>query len=131
MKSKLIVLAIAAVFPLSALAQQTPSSPARTPESQSPPGSQTPNAPGAPKQYGSGGPSSGSVNLDTNNDGFVSREEAKKSSEVSRKFNDLDKDGDGKLSTKEMDSSSRASGSASGRSSGTKEPRSSGSGSRY
>ena len=112
MKGKLIVLAVAATFPLAALAQQ-PTSPSRTPESQSPPGSQAPSRPNAPKEFGSGGPSSGSMQLDRNNDGYVSREEAKTSSEISRKFNDLDKDGDGKLSTKELGSKGK-SGSSSG-----------------
>ena len=133
MKSKLIVLAVAAAFPLSALAQQSPTSPSRTPESQSPPGSQAPNAPGAPKEFGSkSGPSSGSANLDKNNDGYVSREEAQKSSEISRRFNDLDKDGDGKLSTKELSTGSRGSGSTGMGGSGSgKSGGSTGSGSKY
>jgi hypothetical protein len=122
MKSKLIVLAVAATFPLAALAQQSPTSPSRTPESQSPPGSQTPNAPGAPKQFGSGSPSSGSMQLDRDKDGYVSREEAKTSSEVSRRFKELDKDGDGKLSPQELGGSSSPRGSGSTGSSGSKEP---------
>jgi hypothetical protein len=113
MKGKLIVLAVAATFPLAALAQQSPTSPSRTPESQSPPGSQTPKNPSATKEFGKSTPSSGSMQLDRDNDGYVSREEAKTSSEVSRRFKDLDKDGDGKLSTKELGTSSGGSGSSS------------------
>jgi hypothetical protein len=120
MKGKLIVLAVAATFPLAALAQQPPTSPSRTPESQSPPGSQTPKNPSATKEFGKSSPSSGSMQLDRNNDGYVSREEAKTSSEVSRKFNDLDKDGDGKLSTKELGSKAKSGSSSGGMS---KEPK--------
>ena len=40
--------------------------------------------------------------LDTNKDGFISRDEAKNSAELSRQFGELDKDGDGKLSPQEM-----------------------------
>jgi hypothetical protein len=124
MKGKLIVLAVAATFPLAVLAQQSPTSPSRTPESQSPPGSQTPNAPNAPTQRGgSAGPSSGSMQLDRNSDGYVTREEAKTSSEVSRRFNDLDKDGDGKLSTKELSAGSRGGSTERGSGGGSKEPK--------
>src|SRR5262245_35240776 len=40
--------------------------------------------------------------LDTNRDGYISREEARNSSELSRQFSTLDKDGDGKLSAQEL-----------------------------
>lgn len=40
--------------------------------------------------------------FDTNRDGFVSRDEAKNSSELNRQFNELDKDRDGKLSAQEL-----------------------------
>lgn len=40
--------------------------------------------------------------LDTNKDGFVSKEEAKKSATISKRFNELDKDKDGKLSAAEL-----------------------------
>ena len=40
--------------------------------------------------------------LDTNKDGHVSRDEAKNSSELSKQFSQLDKDGDGKLSAAEL-----------------------------
>jgi uncharacterized low-complexity protein len=39
---------------------------------------------------------------DTNNDGYITREEAKSSSGLSSRFKDLDKDGDGKLSAQEF-----------------------------
>ncbi len=39
---------------------------------------------------------------DANNDGSISREEAKSSSGLSSRFKDLDKDGDGKLSAQEF-----------------------------
>ena len=111
MKSKLIVLAIAASLPMAALAQTAPKSPGGAPESQTPPGSNQPGSPPSTKQFG--GKASGSVRLDTNSDGYVSREEAKASAEISKRFNDLDKDGDGKLSTKELGTSAGGSGSSS------------------
>lgn len=40
--------------------------------------------------------------LDTNNDGSVSKEEAKKSATISKRFKELDKDNDGKLSATEL-----------------------------
>lgn len=40
--------------------------------------------------------------LDTNNDGSVSKEEAKKSAVISKRFKELDKDNDGKLSATEL-----------------------------
>lgn len=55
--------------------------------------------------------------LDTNRDGYVSREEARAHTELSNQFSNLDKDGDGRLSQSEMggwDASTGASGSAAG-----------------
>ncbi len=100
MKHKLIVLAIAAALPLSALAQiGSPANPAKSP-------SKTPlntAATGAP------GEATGAVSpLDTNKDGYVSREEAKASPSISARFNELDKDGDGKLSAQELSAGSPA-----------------------
>jgi hypothetical protein len=40
--------------------------------------------------------------IDTNKDGYISRDEAKNSAELNRQFGQLDKDGDGKLSPQEM-----------------------------
>ena len=40
--------------------------------------------------------------FDANRDGYVTREEARESSELSRRFNELDRDGDGKLSLREV-----------------------------
>lgn len=99
MKHKLIALAIAAALPLSALAQTgSPTSPGGSP-SKSPMESAAPNGPGA-KGSGSIG------SLDANKDGFVSREEAKASASISSRFNELDKDHDGKLSTQELSGAS-------------------------
>ena len=52
--------------------------------------------------------------LDANKDGFVSRDEAKNSSELSRQFNQLDKDGDGRLSPQELSGWSAGSPEATG-----------------
>ena len=40
--------------------------------------------------------------LDTNKDGVISRDEAKSSPELAKRFNEMDKDGDGKLSVQEL-----------------------------
>jgi Ca2+-binding EF-hand superfamily protein len=95
MKRTLIVVALAAAFPLSALAQST-----------------YPSAPAKEK-----GPSLNT--FDKDKDGYVSREEAKSSRELSSRFGELDKDNDGKLSAQEMSGTNGASsrsGSASPRS---------------
>ena len=40
--------------------------------------------------------------FDTDKDGYISRDEAKESPELTRRFNELDKDGDGRLSLEEL-----------------------------
>jgi hypothetical protein len=100
MKHKLIVLTIAAALPLSALAQTgSPTSPGGSP-SKSP---MNAGASGGVKGAASIGP------LDTNKDGYISREEAKASASISTRFSELDKDGDGKLSAQELNGASSAS----------------------
>ena len=69
--------------------------------------------------------------LDTNHDGTISKDEAKKSSTVSKRFNQLDKDNDGKLSATELNAAEAtgAGGSSkSGSSSSHTSPGSTGSG---
>ncbi|MGQ0525814.1 MAG: hypothetical protein ACT4P8_19390 [Betaproteobacteria bacterium] len=51
---------------------------------------------------GNGGSASTMKRLDTDKDGSVSRDEAKKDSNVSKRFKELDKDNDGKLSSTEL-----------------------------
>jgi hypothetical protein len=68
-------------------------------------GTDTPGGTKSPKSgmsSGDGGSAPTMKQLDTNNDGYVSKEEAKKSSTVSKRFNQLDKDNDGKLSATEL-----------------------------
>ena len=93
MKRNLIAIAFATALPLGALAQMgSPTSPggppAKAPSSSA--------APGAARDAASVSP------LDTNKDGFVSRDEAKRSGELSARFKELDKDHDGKLSAQEL-----------------------------
>ena len=81
---------------------------------------------------GSGGSTPSMKQLDTNHDGSISKEEAKKSSTVSKRFNQLDKDNDGKLSATELNAAEATgaggSGSKSGSSSSHTSPGSTGSG---
>ena len=65
--------------------------------------SSTPNSPPATASAGS---SSVLKSLDTNNDGFVSRDEAKKSTDIDKRFSQLDLDRDGKLSQAELNTAS-------------------------
>lgn len=87
MKRTLIVVALAAAFPLTVLAQST-------------------NAPGKEK-----GPSFNQ--FDKDRDGYVSREEAKSSRDLSSRFSQLDKNNDGKLSAQELGDGSMGSHSGS------------------
>jgi EF hand len=98
MRTKLIVIALAAAFPLGAYAQGT-----KQPDQQQRPGASSPTP--AP-QGAAGGSSAGSASrLDINRDGLISREEAKASSELSSRFNELDKNRDGSLSAEELGAS--------------------------
>lgn len=91
MRTKLIVIALAAAFPLGVYAQGT-----TKPDQQQRPGASSPTpAPAA----------GGAASLDTNRDGLISREEAKASSELSSRFNELDKNRDGSLSAEELGAS--------------------------
>ena len=84
----IIALAGALALPLTATAQGTSSTPSRPPSS------------------ASADSSSLLKSLDTNNDGFVSRDEAKKSTDIDKRFSQLDLDRDGKLSQSELNTAS-------------------------
>lgn len=89
MKRTLIAFAVAAALPLTALAQMgSPSAPSKSPSSGMSKGASPLNR------------------LDTNKDGYVSKDEAKGSAEVSKNFSTLDKDHDGKLSPSELSAAS-------------------------
>jgi hypothetical protein len=92
--SSMLILAAAVTLPTAVFAAGT-DSPSRAPSASSAP----PSASGAPRD--SGTPMTFN-SLDTNKDGFVSREEAKNSSALSKQFGQLDKDSDGKLSSAEL-----------------------------
>lgn len=101
MRTKLIVIALAAAFPLGAYAQGT-----TKPDQQQRPGASSPTpAPQGGSAAGGGGVQPGTARLDINRDGLISREEAKASSELSSRFNELDKNGDGSLSAEELSGS--------------------------
>ena len=97
MKKQLITLAIAAAFAAPALAQ----SPGRTTAD---PKDSNPAAPpakhGVKDQSGAGASASGFSAMDRNNDGYISRDEARDASWQSR-FSELDKDNDGRISQSE------------------------------
>ena len=95
----LIAAAVAAVFalPLSVNAAGT--------EKSGTPSAGTGSSADKSGMSGNGGAASSMKRLDTNKDGSVSREEAKKDTNISKRFSELDKDNDGKLSTTEMNAS--------------------------
>ena len=100
MKRTLIAFAVAAALPLTALAQMgNPSAPPKSP-----------SASGSSSGMSSDSPLN---RLDTNKDGFVSKDEAKGSAEVSKNFKSLDKDHDGKLSPAELSGASSGGSSSS------------------
>src|SRR5262245_58044894 len=94
MRTKLIAIALAAVFPLGAYAQGV------TKDQQQRPGASSPT----PAPQGSSSTQPGLSQLDKNGDGLISREEAKASPELSSRFNELDKNRDGSLSPEELSS---------------------------
>jgi hypothetical protein len=90
-----IALAAACALPLSVQVQgATPSSPS---PSTAPPSSMAPSGPLSDPLTGKSFSA-----VDTNGDGFISREEAAKAQGFVGRFEDLDKDGDGKLSQTEI-----------------------------
>ena len=62
----------------------------------------TSSTPSSPPSEASASSSSVLKSLDTNHDGFVSRDEAKKSTDIDKRFGQLDLDRDGKLSQAEL-----------------------------
>ena len=62
----------------------------------------TSSTPSGPPSSASAGSSSTLKALDSNNDGFVSRDEAKKSPDIDKRFSQLDLDRNGKLSQAEL-----------------------------
>lgn len=119
MRKQFIAVIIAAAFPLGAIAATSPATP-ETPSgntgasgsvgvgsSTEPSGGVRDMGAGAKRDNAprAGAKVEGTFHpLDTNRDGFVSREEARGTADVNRRFNELDKDGDGKLSASEMSS---------------------------
>ena len=107
----LIAVAVATAFPSLALAQAATSQPQ---EGRTPPGARP--SPGSiedqseKKAPGTGtsatGRTAGSAalfdRLDKNQDGFVTRDEARDATELQGRFAELDKDNDGKISRAEM-----------------------------
>lgn len=62
-----------------------------------------PSRPRNPVDRSASDPGAGTFKaFDVNNDGYISRDEAKESGELNRRFTALDKDGDGKLSMTEV-----------------------------
>lgn len=102
MQVKLIPIAIAATFAMTVGAYaQTSGNPAMSKGAQSPAGAPPDRTERPPVDT----PASSNFtfrSLDTNKDGAVSRDEAKSSAELSKRFNEMDKDGDGKLSLQEL-----------------------------
>jgi len=103
MRLKMTCIALAAAFALPAYAQMSD-----TPTPGAPRGAQSPSNAPAPKIDRGNPPSDAAAaksthgSMDTNRDGFVSRDEARSSAELNRRFSELDKDGDGKLSAQEL-----------------------------
>jgi EF hand len=102
MQRNLTFIAVAATFALASNAYaQTSTSPSPSKGAQSPAAAAADRAdrPATDTPKGNG---MTFRSLDSNKDGFVSRQEAAKSSELSKRFNELDKDRDGKLSMEEL-----------------------------
>ena len=106
----LIAVAAAGAFPCLALAQAATSQPqeGRTPPgTRASPGSiEDQSAKRAPGGTSATGRTTGSAalfeRLDKNQDGFVTRDEARDATELQGRFAELDKDNDGKISASEM-----------------------------
>ena len=111
-RTTLMAIALAAAFPLGAYAQTS-----SQPGQQQRPGASDPTQP-APRGSGAtqGGSSAqpGAARLDINRDGFISREEANSSPELSSRFSELDRNRDGALSADELSNASSPSGSSGG-----------------
>jgi len=99
MRANITYIAVAAAFALPVYAQSN--TPAMPRGAQSP-AAGAPARAESPPQDTAAGSSMTFRSLDTNKDGHVSRDEAKNSSELNRRFSELDKDGDGKLSAQEL-----------------------------
>jgi hypothetical protein len=110
MRSKLIVIALAAAFPLGAYAQMS-----NQPGQQQRPGASDPGSPGQRGGSTTQGQGSqpGTARLDMNRDGLISREEAKGHSELNARFNELDRNRDGVLSPDEISNASSPQGPSS------------------
>jgi hypothetical protein len=93
----LIAAAVAAVFALPLAVNA-----AGTEKSGSSPSATSPSAGKSSSASGNGGSMSSMKKLDTNSDGSVSRDEAKKDTNISKRFKELDKNNDGKLSATEL-----------------------------
>jgi len=87
--TSIVALAAALALPLGAAAADT------APSSSAPKAS----SPGSPQTSAGMSPFKA---LDTNNDGFISRDEAKSSGALDKRFSELDLDRDGKLSQTEL-----------------------------
>jgi len=102
MQVKVIQVAIATTFAMTIGAYaQTGGNPAMSKGAQSPAGASTDRTERPPTDTPAGN-SFTFRSLDTNKDGGISRGEAKHSAELAKRFNELDKDGDGKLSLQEL-----------------------------
>lgn len=99
MRVNIICVAVAAAFAMPVYAQS--SNPA-TPRGAQSPAAGAPARSESPPRDTAAGSSMTFKSIDANKDGHVSRDEAKNSNELNRRFSELDRDGDGKLSAQEL-----------------------------